>query len=174
MWKRVSEVRAAGSRGLARPPVNPVRKALSWDNAAGWPASLAGSMKALQSVTLLISQSATEAGGQSVPPTTTHRARKSFKLHNESFSRSNKKQRYSTSVTAGHTIAPTVLERERNMEGKKLNKAMKKKSNRQTTGVHMHNGATGEEVRRREEEKKRSGEEQRGGQNLASPSRHLF
>lgn len=32
------------------------------------------------------------------------------------------KQRYSTSVTAGHTIAPTASQRGRNMKGKKGNK----------------------------------------------------
>ena len=35
------EVRAGRSRGQTRQPVNPVRRAPSWDEAAGWPASLA-------------------------------------------------------------------------------------------------------------------------------------
>lgn len=35
------EVRAGRSGGQTRQPVSPVRRALSWDEAAGWPASLA-------------------------------------------------------------------------------------------------------------------------------------
>lgn len=52
MWEREAEreVRAGGSRGQTRQLVNPVRRAPSWDDAAGWPPSLAGSMKTLQVV----------------------------------------------------------------------------------------------------------------------------